>query len=442
MKKLILFLIILLNIIACSNSENDINEENLPEINPNNFNFKLNNKEFYEDEIYLKIDNINGSLRFYGNNNKDVNGFSFVNNSKEEFVTKINETLDTIITYKKRDDISEYQGLRYIIKDTQTEIVELISINYTEKKIIVKKHFELTLLNSRKKNIKPYKFKISSDDDLEKDVDDTIQFFGDGSAHPVINFFKDIIESIKEKSSDVYKDSKEKFETLSNDIKDSDFADYFENIDLSKIRKKLNDSKDFIKSSSENLLNQITDKLSEDDIENLKLDNFDNYNEYVEPEFWNGTIEVTTVTNLDCGDSVDPFNPDRCGVSCQSLGRVVFGSSFNQKVNISYSYGGLSSSNNFRMKLRIGGTSWYYDNICYSANIQRNTDFSVNVNYYYQFDNSYELQPINFVITNNTVNKIEGTWSGTFNLTGISCTQYAEGFWEVIRSDDYNINCD
>lgn len=266
MKKLLLLLIVILLTTGCSTEENQTN------FNPNNYSFVINEKQELDNELSLKIDNNTESLNFISDKKNSINlikSLVYSENSTTQFISSVNNNLDTLIAYKKDTNINITEGIRYIIKNKKEEIIQLIQIDLTSKEIIVKNSYNLTLLNP-KTNTTFKRSKIAKKDNLENDVDNKVKFFGDPSeTHPISKFFKNIGKGIKNGSNDIYESSEQTFKEISDKIKNSNFDDFFDKINQSSIKDKLNRAKDFIKDSSPEFIDNISKKISDIDLTKL-----------------------------------------------------------------------------------------------------------------------------------------------------------------------------
>ncbi|WP_435416569.1 hypothetical protein [Polaribacter aestuariivivens] len=279
MKKLLLLLIVIFLTIRCSEEDNQTN------LNPNDYSFAINEKQEFENELSLKIDNNIESLNFISNkkNNTSVlKSLVYSENNTTQFISTVNSALDTLIAYKKNTNTNITEGIRYIIKNKKEEIIQIIQIDISTKEIIVKNSYEFTILNP-KTNKSSSKSEITKKDNLEVDVDNKIKFFGDPSeTHPISKFFKDIGKGIKNGANDIYDSSEEKFKEISDKIKNSKFNDFFDKINQSGIKNKLNKAKDFIKNNSPEFIDNITKKINEIDFTELIPDNINIFKEKID----------------------------------------------------------------------------------------------------------------------------------------------------------------
>ncbi|SFD32284.1 hypothetical protein SAMN04489722_107159 [Algibacter lectus] len=274
--KVLLVLAFSLFFINCSKDSNSPKTEDL---NENNFSFKLNSNENFENELSLQIKNNDGQVEFTSTktqNNSVVTKIKVLSNSNELFTVKSNKLADTLIVYyKDGNGVIESEGFRFIIKDEKTDVLELIEINPINRSIIIKDRFELERKEVAGRSAGVKTTLNDSSDELEEEVYETGEFLSDPTnTHPITAFWKGIVIGLKEGSTNLYNDSAEKLGAISNRISNNT-KKILDN--LSKVTGKLNEAKQFINNSSKDFINTLITRFTEGEISDDDLDEIFNY---------------------------------------------------------------------------------------------------------------------------------------------------------------------
>ncbi|APQ19055.1 hypothetical protein [Maribacter hydrothermalis] len=167
--------------------------------------------------------------------------------------------------------------------------------------------------------------------------------------------------------------------------------------------------------------------------------------------YWAGRMIMDNRVGLEpCQDDRDndgelDYDAD-CGTGgCQSCSRALFGSSWGSSSNIEFTDSEIQSENNFRMRYTIGGSSTSTWISCYTAEINNNEDFNVNINHYAPDDwgipGGATLQNISFTITEKSNGTMSGTWTGNVRVVNVHCLERCSGTWEVSYVDGIGDFC-
>jgi hypothetical protein len=167
------------------------------------YNVKYNLSGIYINDVLQTVESNNFNIDFYSIMNNDsfkIKSYLYFNKLNNYNLIYIqNNTQDTAFFFKFNENRFSNKGVRFVKKDDSL-LLSNIMINDSTYNYYVLKTYNLGKLNFRNNNPINLRVANTSNDDLEKDIDNAIKYFGQT---PLITWIKDKSDEIKNKADEI-----------------------------------------------------------------------------------------------------------------------------------------------------------------------------------------------------------------------------------------------